>query len=279
LKQASHVPIRVAGEVLENSPQGGDNFRLRLRVPDWPGAQPGQFVMLSAGSLSDVPRSDPLLPRPMAVYRNAPESREVEVLYKRTGRGTQLLAESAPGERIGLVGPLGQGFSESPPGDHAILVGGGTGVASLYELAARELRRTRELNEKASLRVILGARSAADFMGREDLAALGIDVILTTEDGSEGTRGLVTHALESTLAELRGSTTLYACGPTPMMQRCSEIALRSGASCVVSLENNMACGFGVCLGCAAPLSAGGFALVCTRGPVFDARDIEWSGLP
>ena len=72
---------------------------------------------------------------------------------------------------------------------------------------------------------------------------------------------------------------LYVCGPTPMMRRCAEIAAERGAPCVVSLENNMACGFGVCLGCAAPLAGGGFALVCRDGPMFDAGAIAWEGLP
>ena len=75
------------------------------------------------------------------------------------------------------------------------------------------------------------------------------------------------------------SVTVYACGPTPMMQRCAELAAASAVTCFVSLENNMACGFGVCLGCAAPRTSGGYALVCREGPVFDGRDIVWSGLP
>ena len=72
---------------------------------------------------------------------------------------------------------------------------------------------------------------------------------------------------------------VYSCGPTAMMRRCAELAADAGVRCLVSLENNMACGFGVCLGCAAPLSAGGYALVCCDGPVFEASAVRWDGLP
>jgi dihydroorotate dehydrogenase electron transfer subunit len=126
--------------------------------------------------------------------------------------------------------------------------------------------------------VLLGARSSDDLMGVEDFESLGVDLRLATEDGSAGERGLVTALLEAELAE-DGTARVYACGPTPMMRRCAEISAERGRPCVVSLENNMACGFGVCLGCAAPLSTGGYALVCRDGPMFAAEHVAWEGLP
>ena len=83
----------------------------------------------------------------------------------------------------------------------------------------------------------------------------------------------------SQLLDAGGIETGYACGPTPMMARCAEIAAGHAVRCFVSLENNMACGFGVCLGCAAPRSSQGYALVCREGPVFEADGIDWAGLP
>jgi dihydroorotate dehydrogenase electron transfer subunit len=263
----------VEAEVLENPCEGGANHRLRLGVPGWPGFSPGQFLMLSPGPLGAAPRSDPLLPRPMAVYRQrrVAGGAEVEVLYKRVGRGTALLAAARPGERVALMGPLGRPFSPPQPGERALLVAGGTGIASVYELAAR-------LPAGAGSRVLLGARSADDLMAVEDFAALEPELELATEDGSRGHRGLVTDLLERAL-RAPGPAQVYACGPTPMMRRCAELAAGAGRVCQVSLENHMACGFGVCLGCAAPRSAGGFALVCRDGPTFDARDVAWGGLP
>ena len=233
--------------------------------------------MLSAGARTGVERSDPLLPRPMAVYRvsEADGVARVEILYKVTGRGTALLAETSPGQVVRLVGPLGQPFPEIGAGTgRPILVGGGTGIASLYELAARAAERLGDPREVA---VVLGARTGDDLMGRDDFVSLGVSLHLVTEDGSQGREGLVTEAVSELLAR-DGAATVYACGPTPMMRRCAELAADSGAGCVVSLENNMACGFGVCLGCAAPLSGGGFALVCRDGPTFDANTIAWEGL-
>jgi dihydroorotate dehydrogenase electron transfer subunit len=267
------TPIRTEATVVENRAEGGVNRRLVLRIEGWPGFGPGQFLMLSPGALADVRRTDPLLPRPMAVYRARRRNgaADVEILFKVSGRGTGLLAESLPGQRIGVVGPLGRFFDLPAPGERAILVAGGTGIASVYELAGNA-------SAGAEVAVLLGARTADDLMGVADFEKLAVDLRIATEDGSAGRRGLVTLLLEEALAEA-GSARVYACGPTAMMRRCAEIAAERGRPCTVSLENNMACGFGVCLGCAAPLREGGFALVCCDGPMFEAAAVDWEGLP
>jgi dihydroorotate dehydrogenase electron transfer subunit len=269
-ERAADRPIRALAEVVWLRDEGADNRRLALRVEGWPGFEPGQFVMLSPCPRTAVPRTDPLLPRPMAVYRERPADggAQIEIL----GRGTALLAESAPGQRVELVGPLGRPFSE-PAGDaRPVLVAGGTGLASIYALASRLAARGRPAE------VLLGARTAADLMGERDFAELGVALRVATEDGSRGHPGLVTELLEPAL-EAAGDACVYACGPTGMMRRCAELAAARSRPCTVSLENPMACGFGVCLGCAAPLRAGGFALVCRDGPVFDASVVDWEGMP
>jgi dihydroorotate dehydrogenase electron transfer subunit len=231
--------------------------------------------MLSPGPLGAAPRSDPLLPRPMAVYRTVGEARdEIEVLYKVTGRGTGLLAAAAPGDRVGVVGPLGRGFAPPAPGEHGLLVGGGTGTASLLDQAAAVARAGRAT-------VVLGARSEGDLLGTAEFRELDVDLQIATEDGSAGHHGLVTELLAQALAAEPGDregAVVYACGPTPMMRAAAALAREHGARCAVSLENPMACGFGVCLGCAAPLAAGGVALVCRDGPVFDAEAVDWENL-
>jgi dihydroorotate dehydrogenase electron transfer subunit len=278
-RQPEGLPIRADAVVLENICEGGHNYRLVVDVLGWPGAEPGQFVMLSAGARTHVERSDPLLPRPMAVYRGHAAAQgdhgaKVEILYKATGRGTQLMAETLPGQRIRLVGPLGRPFPSIAPGSMAVLVGGGTGIASLYELAARAAGTAR-------LCVILGARSADDLMGQADFTGLDVELRITTEDGSHGARGRVTDLLGPLLETSgeAGDLVVFACGPTPMMEACAKQAAAAGAPCFVSLENNMACGFGVCLGCAVPMESGGFSLVCREGPVYSADVVHWAGLP
>jgi dihydroorotate dehydrogenase electron transfer subunit len=262
----------VEAPVVANRDEGGACRRLVLRVAGLAGFAPGQFAMLSPGARGAAPRSDPLLPRPMALYRARERDgvSEVEILYRVCGRGTALLAEALPGQRVGFVGPLGRGFPEPGPGERALLVGGGTGIASLYELAAR-------LSRRGPVAVLYGARRAADLMGAADFEALPVELRLATEDGSRGTRGLVTVLLEAALGE-GAPARVYACGPTPMMRRAAELAHARGSACWVSLENPMACGFGVCLGCAAPRAGGGFALVCRDGPMFEAAALAWEGL-
>jgi len=269
------APLRTRGIVRANLPQGG-YWRLALHVPDWTRFQPGQFVMLSPGAEHAVPRTDPLLPRPMAVYQAAAAESggcDVEVLYKVTGRGTALLATARERDAVAVVGPLGRGFPLPPPGVRALLVGGGTGIASLYELAARA-------SVTGDVRVLLGARTAQDLAIARDFAALPLRLRLATEDGSRGREGLVTALLADELAS-REPAVVYACGPTPMMRRAAELAAAAGQGCLVSLENPMACGFGVCLGCAAPLRSEGeraFGLVCRDGPVFEAARVDWENL-
>jgi len=271
---ASAVPLRTDARVVSLRAEGGVNHRLVLAVDGWPGSSPGQFVMLSPGVLGAASRSDPLLPRPMAVYRQRPRDggAEVEILFKTHGRGTALLAEAREGERVRVVGPLGRGFAQPEAGETPILVAGGTGIASVYGLAAELAAASRPAL------VLLGARTAQDLMALDDFSALHGELRVATEDGSRGERGRVTDLLAPVLRETPRAR-VYACGPTPMMRASAEIASAAGVPCVVSLENPMACGFGVCLGCAAPLAGGGFALVCRDGPVFDARVIDWEGLP
>ncbi len=267
------TPPRSLARVIENAPEGEAGWRLRLALDEpWPAATPGQFVMLSAGAQTDVLRDDPLLPRPMAIYRV--DGAAFDVLYKVVGRGTGLLAQARTGDRIRVVGPLGRGFSVPTEPGRMVLVGGGTGIASLYDLA-------RTASDLHAVKVLLGARSGGEILGRADFAALPLELAIATDDGSEGHQGLVTELLEH---DLKGSadppSVVYACGPTPMMERAADVCRSEGVRCEVSLENRMACGIGVCLGCAAPRRDGqGFHLVCRDGPVFDEAQLEWSGLP
>jgi len=281
VSSAGAVPIRAEAEVVRNVSEGPSSWRLVLRVPSWPGFRPGQFAMLSAGAQQAARRTDPLLPRPMAVYRaeTGVDGSDVEILYKVAGRGTALLAEALPGQRVAIVGPLGRAFPPPRSGERVIIVAGGTGIASVYELAAR-------LAGARPVEILFGARTASDLMALEDFEALKIPLQVATEDGSAGVRGIVTDLLESALdtptpgAELPGSgRRIYVCGPTAMMRRCAEIAVENQVPCIAALENAMACGFGVCLGCAAPLRTGGYALVCRDGPAFDATSIDWERLP
>lgn len=231
---------------------------LVLEVPGWSGHRPGQFAMLALDP--ERTHRDPLLPRPMAVYRG--DAHALEFRFKIVGRGTRIMAELAIGAAVGVLGPLGNGFAL--PDGPATLVGGGSGIASLFELARDARPRPR---------VLLGGRTRAEILGLEDFELLGLELGVATDDGSLGHRGFVTELLAP-----RAGETIYACGPDAMMQRAHAIASAAGARCRVSLESNMACGFGVCLGCAVKTPAG-FRYVCTHGPVFDAAALGWEAHP
>lgn len=228
-------------------------------------ASPGQFCMVEVRSARS---RDPLLRRPLSIHRII-NRKEIVFLYRVVGRGTRLLSQHCPGDRLHVLGPLGHGFRITP-GHPAILIGGGLGSAPLLFLA-------EELPKDPLVTLILGARTEKELLSVEQFTALGHQVLLATEDGSVGRHGLVTDVLSEVLSH--GSDTrpyIFSCGPWPMMKAVYKMTHEIGLSCQVSLEARMACGTGLCLGCAVPRRDGhGYLHVCTEGPVFDADKISW----
>ena len=187
----------------------------------------------------------------------------------------------AEGTELELLGPLGRGFdlaAAAAPGE-VIVVGGGVGVPPLVHAAAELAPLTGS--------ALIGAARGEFLLCEEEFAGLGWQVQVATDDGSRGHHGFVTELLEQALAPAPGRgaqpATVLACGPHAMLHRCAELAAATGAACQVALEEPMACGFGVCLGCAirvhtpapdAPAGAA-YALVCRDGPVFPAEHVLW----
>jgi dihydroorotate dehydrogenase electron transfer subunit len=246
--------------LVENRPLGRGGFLLRL---DGCGAlsqaRPGQFVMLR-GEWG----RDPLLPRAFSILRTLPGG-GCELLVKAVGRGTRLLELAEHGARLQILGPLGKPFPDPAPGQ--VLVAGGVGLAPLLWHA--------EVARAAGISTVMcyGARSAADLVFLEQIPS---ELLITTEDGSfqghGGIHGRVTLAVEK--AAVAG-TTLLTCGPNPMMKAVIEIARARGLPCFASVEGEMACGIGACLGCAYPTVADEqpFRYACVDGPVFDSSKI------
>lgn len=233
---------------------------------------PGQFVMMR-GEWG----RDPLLPRAFSLL-SVVSADEVTVLIKSIGRGTSLLSHTAVGAELTVLGPLGGAFRAPDPARHDLLVAGGVGLAPIMMQA--ELATRRGLG--AQCEILYGARTAADLVLRQELAAL--DSVVThyaTEDGSVGSHGRVTAPLAIRLERLRDAggppPTIMACGPNPMLTAVREVARKFDAPCFVSLEGEMACGYGVCLGCAVSVTgaAKSFRYVCKDGPVFDGEEVSW----
>ncbi|HSR69865.1 MAG TPA: dihydroorotate dehydrogenase electron transfer subunit, partial [Acidobacteriota bacterium] len=251
---------------------GNENYLLAVEAPEMAGeCRPGQFVMAAEESGALYP--SPLLKRALAVYSRRWQGRDgvLTLLLKVMGDGTRRLASLRAGDRVSLVGPLGNGFSlDEAAGRESFLVAGGIGIASFLLLAEELAAR----GERAVL--VYGARSASDLIGIDDFERLGMPVYVSTDDGSRGIRGLVTGALDRAFREQAPrSPLILTCGPTPMMKAVAGWSGQLGLPCRISVENRMACGFGVCLGCTVKTQQG-YRLACTHGPVFEAESFVFS---
>ena len=235
-------------------------------------ARPGHFLMIHLGKRTQ----DPLLRRPFSIH-GILDDQTVQVLYRVVGRGTSLLSTLKKGDPLSAIGPLGNGFPLPAQGEEAVLVAGGMGIAPLYFLA-QTLRR----NQGQTTTVLLGFSTSEEVVCSGELKALGVQVSLATEDGSLGSKGLVTDLLDQYLRHgFAAKPIIYACGPPLMLKKVAEQAAASHLSCSVSLEGHMACGLGICLGCAVKAShnlAKVYHYVCQDGPVFPAETIDWEAV-
>jgi dihydroorotate dehydrogenase electron transfer subunit len=257
--------------ILENRALGGGYFVLQLGgCQSLAEARPGQFVMLRG----DWER-DPLLPRAFSLLSVGPGG-AAEVLAKTVGRGTALLERAGVGAAVAVLGPLGTSFPSPSPDFIDLLVAGGVGLPPMYmqgALAAHEGLVSR-------CEILYGGRGRADLVLISQMRELGLPLHLTTEDGSTGAPGLVTAALEARLSHHQGKPLrIMGCGPNPMLWAIGRMARSQGIPCFISLEEQMACGIGVCLGCAIPARSRPYRYVCSNGPVFDAADVLDVGLP
>ncbi len=192
----------------------------------------------------------------------------MEFLVRRVGPGTAALLALKPGDRVWVLGPLGVGWPEVAEGTRVVLVAGGVGLAPLLFWLERERR---------PVDFLYGARGRQDLALLERIEAAGGRLSCTTEDGFFGGQGLVTDLLPEMLSGPGGQ--LLACGPWPMMRACADAALQHGWQCHVSLEARMACGLGMCLGCAVPRAGGGYLYACREGPVVDCVSVDWGAGP
>lgn len=269
---------QVTARVLEHTRLSDSAFTLVLDAPEIAVlANPGQFVhVLCGGSY------DPLLRRPLSIYRAEPDSGKLAMLYEVRGRGTALLAEKKPGDFVDVLGPLGNGFVLPKSSDQSILlVGGGIGAPPLYFLAQRIAERVG----RSCMTFHMGAQTQDKHVCMDDFHSLceGSRVqnkyFIATDDGSCGHHGFVTHSMKTHLAEVAWMAPMvYACGPIPMLRAVAGIAKEYGAQCQVSLEAKMACGVGACMGCVIRVRDGDgskYVRVCHEGPVFDAEEVIW----
>jgi dihydroorotate dehydrogenase electron transfer subunit len=265
-------PVGELCHVLERR-RVGEYHSLTLAAPRIAAAaRPGQFVHLQ------VPEDRSLsLRRPFSIWRVGRATGTVEVVFDVVGAGTRVLAGLRPGDVVDALGPLGRAFEppEAPAG--CLLVGGGYGAAPLFFLAG-ELRA-----RGCRVDVVIGAATAGRLLDATEAGRLGHSLTVTTDDGSAGRRGLVTDPLPELLAGT-GAEGVYACGPMPMLAALSRMTAAAGVPCQVAVEEQMACGTGICFSCVVPVGVGGgagetrMARSCLEGPVFDGTAIAWAEL-
>ena len=229
---------------------------MKLHAPDLVSQiKGGHFVMLEVSKTYD-----PMGRRAFAVGDVRGE--EIWIFYDVVGRGTELMSRMKEGNSVRVFAPLGKRLF-SYEGDKHLLIGGGVGLAGL-SLYGKELR---DMGKEVVF--VYGARSAEHLGMSEWIKEEGFDHLLFTDDGSVGRKGLVTEVLK----EFGKDWVVSACGPKPMLRAVSKLSQETGHEVFLSLEERMACGWGVCLGCVVKDPQGGYKRVCYEGPVFNAREV------
>lgn len=247
-----------------------DIIRLTLHAPTIAAcAKPGQFINVKTG-----PGFDPLLRRPLSIH-NIDTEGHLQVIFKILGKGTAALAGLSQGQKVNIVGPLGNHFQNS---QSMCLIGGGLGIAPLLFLTKSLLAQQ---DAPSKFKIILAARSKHELSCfTPEFEALGLPLHLATDDGSLGHHGLVTELMPAVLND-HSDWQVCSCGPHPMMRAVATICRQHSWRCQVSLETMMACGISACLGCAIPandhINTGKKYLhVCQDGPIFWEGDIKWT---
>ncbi|MBN2453227.1 MAG: dihydroorotate dehydrogenase electron transfer subunit [Candidatus Omnitrophica bacterium] len=258
---------QLRAKIVSNKKAGTCFYKMRLASAYLAaGSRPGQFVEIRCAR-----GEDPLLRRPLGVHNIVPGG--IEVFYEVVGAGTKLLSAKRAGESLDIIGPLGSGFDIKKGRAANILVAGGIGVAPLVALAGK---LSRDKTAAAGMQVLIGAKTKSHVMCEGEFRKYGARVSVSTEDGSRGRKGFITDILKDILGNglTSGNTAIYSCGPMGMLKAVSRIAREHGIPCQVSLEERMACGVGVCLGCPVK-TRDGYKMVCKDGPVFNAEEIAW----
>ncbi len=253
---------QITARVVENKEITRDIFRLTLFAPAVAReSKPGQFVHLQCGVNQSY-----ILRRPFSVHQTVGVD-AFDVLIRVVGDGTKWLAARRPKDSVNLIGPLGRGFTIGAELKRALIVAGGMGVAPLVFLALKLAE------EKVKVYTVMGAASKDQLLDFMDLKRLTRKIAVSTDDGSQGHKGLVTDILGKEIEEADPDV-VFACGPLAMLRAVAGISRRYSTSCQMSLEARMACGVGACLGCTVG-AKDNYLKVCSDGPVFDTQELGW----
>ena len=247
--------------ITDNFALNDSNYLLKLKTEiTLPEIKPGQFVNI------EIDDKDIFLRRPFSIFEVDNENGTISIIVKILGKGSKKLTQIKPGDSLNIIFPLGNCFTNPSENDRVLLVGGGSGIAPMLFLA-----KSSHLN-KENVHLLIGAKSKDDHISIENYLEYGT-FHFSTDDGLFGEKGFVTqHSIFT--KHLKNFNKVYACGPDAMMKSVAKEAKKADIFCEVSLENLMACGFGVCLCCIEPTIRGNLC-VCTEGPVFNINELKW----
>jgi dihydroorotate dehydrogenase electron transfer subunit len=267
-------PVQVRGAVLSTRRVGAYHHLALVAPGIAEHTRPGQFVALAVGG----PDTALVLRRAFSIYRVSTRGvygGTVEIVFAAVGPGTRWLAAQPQHTPVDVVGPLGRPFSLPRAGGSpasATLVGGGYGSAPLFALAEQLLNRGSRVD------FVLGAATQDRLFGALDAKRMASSVAITTDDGSAGTRGVVTDVLPAVLQRSQADV-VYACGPMGMLAAVTTVATDHGVPAQCAVEESMACGIGVCMTCVLPVVGddGQTRMVrsCVEGPVFLGDRVRW----
>ncbi len=260
-------PVRsFSAVVLNQHPVSSSMIRLEVELDGDASFMPGQFCMINLGDGFALSLS-----RPLSIL--AAEGNRLSLLYKIVGRGTRVLSAAVAGQPVRLLSPLGNPFPRRDTDQPRLLLAGGVGLPPLASWAA--------LHGREDDLCCFGARDGADapWPLLPSPWLVSVDTEVDVPAGHSAHHGNVVELARNRLTTRHEDFVVLACGPTPLLRAAAELAAERGWTCLVSIEERMGCGYGVCRGCVVPsVGDAGWQLACHDGPVIDASTLDWERL-
>ena len=259
------MPVQTFAKLIKKEEIIKDIFKFSVEAEEIvKTAKPGNFIEIRVND-----QTEPFLRRPISIYNMNQEAGILEFIFQIKGNGTNLLSKKQIGDKIDILGPLGNGTFKFEKYNNIAIIGGGIGIFPLYELA----KEAKAQGKKVS--TYLGFRNRDLVMLEKEFKEVSDKLVITTDDGSYAEKGFAIDYLKKDIE----NHCIYACGPLPMLKAVQKYAIENNINCQISLEEKMGCGLGVCLGCAvkkasSPKDNPEYFHVCKGGPVFNAKDVE-----
>lgn len=262
------MPKMMLAKLVKKEQLKSDIFKFSVEAPEIvKDAKQGHFIEIRV-----TDNVEPFLRRPISIYNIEKEKGILEFIFQVKGKGTEILSKKTEGGLIDIVGPLGYGTFKYDNYQNIAVIGGGIGVFPLYELSKNAK------NDGKNVNIYLGFRNKDFVVLENEFKSVSDKLVITTDDGTYAEKGFAIDFLKQDV-EMGKIDCIYACGPLPMLKAVRNYAIEKNIPCQISLEEKMACGMGVCLGCAVKTAKSSqdnpeYWHVCKAGPVFEAKEVE-----